>query len=126
MQAKCQKGGKFSTRSSGNSKKECFNCHEKGHISKKCWAKGGGQEGQGPKGQKGLNREQRSNQAQESINNSLGDVAYATNNHEFSKWILDSGTTLHLYVMHKAFVEYMEVNSEVHGVGPNPVIVKGH
>jgi hypothetical protein len=127
MQVKGHKGGKFSTRSSGNSEKECFNCHKKGHISKECWAKGGGREGQGPKGRKGPNREQRSNQAQESIKNSLGDVAYATNNHEFSKydWILDSGTTSHLCVMREAFIDYTEVNSEVHGVGPNPAIVKG-
>jgi len=47
MQAK---GGKSSARSSRNSEKKCLNCHEKGHISKDYWAKGGGQEGQGPKG----------------------------------------------------------------------------
>ena len=76
----------------------------------------------------GLNKEQRSNQAQESINNSPGDVAYALNNYEFSKydWILDSGTTSHLCVMHKALIDYKEVTSDVHGIGPSPAIVKGH
>jgi hypothetical protein len=29
---------------------ECYNCHKKGHIKSECWAKGGGKEGQGPKG----------------------------------------------------------------------------
>jgi hypothetical protein len=29
---------------------ECFNCHKKGHIKAECWAKGGGKEGQGPRG----------------------------------------------------------------------------
>ncbi|KAJ3863325.1 hypothetical protein EV359DRAFT_82495 [Lentinula novae-zelandiae] len=28
----------------------CHNCSKPGHIAKKCWAKGGGMEGQGPKG----------------------------------------------------------------------------
>ena len=26
---------------------ECYNCHKKGHYKSKCWAKGGGKEGQG-------------------------------------------------------------------------------
>jgi len=28
---------------------ECFNCHKKGHTRAQCWAKGGGNEGGGPK-----------------------------------------------------------------------------
>ena len=32
---------------------ECFNCHKKGHTKAECWAKGGGNEGGGPKGKKG-------------------------------------------------------------------------
>jgi hypothetical protein len=28
---------------------ECYNCHKRGHVKSECWAKGGGQEGQGPK-----------------------------------------------------------------------------
>jgi hypothetical protein len=28
---------------------ECFNCHKKGHYKSECWAKGGGEEGKGPK-----------------------------------------------------------------------------
>jgi transposase InsO family protein len=28
---------------------ECFNCHKRGHVKAECYAKGGGQEGQGPK-----------------------------------------------------------------------------
>jgi hypothetical protein len=29
---------------------ECYNCHKKGHIKAECWAKGGGKEGQDPRG----------------------------------------------------------------------------
>jgi hypothetical protein len=28
---------------------KCHNCHKKGHIKAKCWAKGGSKEGQGPR-----------------------------------------------------------------------------
>ncbi len=28
---------------------KCFNCKKKGHVKAKCWAKGGGKEGQGPR-----------------------------------------------------------------------------
>ena len=52
----------------------CYNCHKKGHMLKDCWAKGGGKEGQGPKGQKGQNKN-RLNQAQEA-NSDLNEASY--------------------------------------------------
>ena len=45
----------------GNKDKDCYNCNKKGHIKSECWAKGGGKEGQGPKGRKGT--EKKKNQA---------------------------------------------------------------
>src|SRR5580704_12935297 len=57
------KGGKGEN---PNKDKECYNCHKKGHLSSDCWAKGGGKEGQGPKGKNKFNKAGRSNQAQES------------------------------------------------------------
>ena len=44
------------TKKSGKQDKwnvECFNCHKKGHYKSECWAKGGGNEGNGPKQGKG-------------------------------------------------------------------------
>ena len=44
----------LSTGTSADRKEErtCFNCGKKGHLKRNCWAKGGGKEGQGPKGKK--------------------------------------------------------------------------
>ncbi|KAG9225295.1 hypothetical protein CCMSSC00406_0009851 [Pleurotus cornucopiae] len=49
---------KWKGKAQGGSKKlvECFNCHKKGHMKADCWSKGGGKEGQGPKG-KGKGKE---------------------------------------------------------------------
>ena len=44
------KGGQGSKKSI-----ECFNCHRKEHVKADCWAKGGGKEGQGPRGKKAEN-----------------------------------------------------------------------
>ena len=35
----------------------CFNCGNKGHIKAKCWSKGGGKEGQGPRRKRGGSKE---------------------------------------------------------------------
>ena len=99
MQARHQQKGRRKTSSQGKKKTdvECYNCHKKGHMSSDCWAKGGGREGQGPKGRREPNRGDRSHQTQDSVNNSLGDCAYMANEnlHNFSKydWVLDSAMT---------------------------------
>jgi gag-polypeptide of LTR copia-type len=67
-----QNKGKGTGKSTGDPNVECYNCHKRGHMSKDFWAKGGGKEGQGPKGRKGPNR---SNQAQEA-NSNLNKVSY--------------------------------------------------
>ena len=50
MQAKNPSRGGRGSDSKRTETRECFNCKKKGHIKEDCWAKGGGQEGQGPKG----------------------------------------------------------------------------
>ncbi|KIM80636.1 hypothetical protein PILCRDRAFT_73074 [Piloderma croceum F 1598] len=48
LQAKHSKGGQKNNKSKVNPNTECYSCHKKGHVASKCWAKGGGKEGQGP------------------------------------------------------------------------------
>jgi len=51
MQARHQQKGKKNTSSQGKKKTDVEHyCHKKGHMSSDHWAKGGGHEGQGPKG----------------------------------------------------------------------------
>ena len=89
-------------------KKKCYNCKKKGHIAKDCWAKGGGMEGKGLQGRRGLNRD-RSNQAKEG-NSSLNNLTYMataeTLGNSKSNWYLDSGTTFHITNDCNAFTEF--------------------
>ena len=62
-----------------NKDKECYNCKKKGHIALECWAKGGGKEGQGPKGRKGTGKKNRVHQAEE-VNSSLNNACFMARN----------------------------------------------
>ena len=106
-----------------NRDKECFNCHKKGHVKGDCWAKGGGKEGQGPKGRKGNKKGNKANQAAEEVNTNLNDCAYMASpfnhSHEITKydWLLDSGTTSHICTVRDAFTEFRTVEETLNGVG---------
>jgi hypothetical protein len=113
----------------GNSKdKDCYNCNKKGHIKSECWAKGGGKEGQGPKGRKGTGkRKNQANQAQE-VNSSLNDMAYMTTTYgDISKfdWLLDSGTTSHICTVREAFTDFQSIKETLNGVGKQGADVLG-
>jgi hypothetical protein len=120
-----QNKGKGTGKSTGDPNVECYNCHKRGHMSKDCWAKGGGKEGQGPKGRKGPNR---SNQAQEA-NSNLNKVSYMTyGTREINKfdWIFDTGTTSHICMQRDAFIDYYPLqNSTITGIGPTPATAMG-
>jgi gag-polypeptide of LTR copia-type len=123
LQAKYSKGQKNNKKADSNA--ECYNCHKKGHIASDCWAKGGGKEGQGPKGRKGPNR---SNQAQET-NSNLNDVSYmSVPNHKYKnlEWCFDTATTSHICTQQDAFIDYYPLQkSTIDGIGPNPAIAAG-
>ena len=113
---------------------ECYNCHKKGHVSADCWSKGGGKEGQGPKGRKKEKKGgYKANHAEE-VNTNLNDCAYMVSaphhSHEFTRhdWLLDSATTSHICTIREAFVDFKPVSGEsVKGVGPleSPVVGRG-
>ena len=96
-------------------------------MSKDCWAKGGGKEGQGPKGWKGPNCGNRSNQAQET-NGNLNEIAYMVQVHNPSKydWYFNTATTSHICTQRDAFIEYYPLeNATINAIGPNPAIPIG-
>ena len=110
-----------------DSKKECFNCHKKGHMVKDCWAKGGGKEGQGPRSrQKGKNANW-TNQATDA-RNTLPNIAYMARTRTISPddWVLDSATTSHICNNRNAFTGYTKLgNTTVQGLGEVPAQAKG-
>jgi len=99
LQAQGQAKNQSTGRTEGNDK-ECFNCKKKEHMAKDCWAKGGGMEGKGPRGQRGPHQGNRTNQAQET-NTNLNEVAYeASENYSPKKydWYFDTTTTSHICI----------------------------
>ena len=126
MHGKYAKGDK--KKNSGDSEKECHNCHKKGHIAKDCWAKGGGKEGQGPGSKKkGKGKQEKTNQVTESINDSL-DIAYVASKapNDRSVWVLDSATTSHISNNRHTFTNFHALtNSTVKGIGKEPASATG-
>jgi hypothetical protein len=126
MHGKFAKGDKKKNLS--NSDKECYNCKKKGHVSKDCWAKGGGKEGQGPSSKKkSKEKQEKTNQATESINDSLN-IAYVASKASDDRniWILDSATTSHISNDKRAFEDlHTLTNSTVKGIGKEPATAAG-
>ena len=108
-----------------NKDKECYNCKKKGHIMADCWGKGGGKEGQGPKGRK--EKKNWSNQA-EDINSSLNAFYMAGTSQEISEydWLLNSGTTSHICTIRDAFAKFPPIKEMLNGVSKKGTPVTGH
>ena len=123
---------KHNSRNDARGTIECSNCRKKGHTATDCWSKGGGKEGQGPRGRKkGKKGGHKANQTEE-VNSNLNDCAYMTSNshnsHEISKntWLLDSGTTSHICTLREAFTDFQTVTGElVKGIGQMESTVVG-
>ena len=72
---------------------QCETCNKTGHIKVKCWAKGGGQEGQYPdwfKGRKGSNHN-----TVKTITDTPIVWTYGSNKN-LEEWIADSAATVHV------------------------------
>src|ERR1700678_2572448 len=87
-------GGKRDRKTS----KECYNCKKKGHLKADCWAKGGGKEGQGPKGKK-AGEGKGENGAGASVAEEKGEEedgvwAVADEDEVFEDWKSDSNETI--------------------------------
>ena len=127
LQGKYSKGQKNESKADSNTK--CYNCHKNGHMASDCWAKGGRKEGQRPKGQKGPNQGNKSNQAQET-NSNLNDIVYmAVQNQKPTKydWYFDTATTSHICTQRDAFTDHYPLqNSTVDRIRPNLAIAAGH
>jgi hypothetical protein len=98
-------------------------------MANDCWSKGGGKEGQGPKGRKkGKKGGHKANQAEETNSTNLNNCAYMVSEpHTTSKmdWLLDSGTTSHICTVREAFTSFQHTTGEtLKGVGPKGPAIK--
>jgi len=95
---------------------KCENCHRTGHVKAKCWAKGGGQEGQYPK--------RYNSQTVNSITDTPIVWTYGSKNRP-DVWFADSAATIHVSTNRKDFTSYHEYDNErsINAFGNN--LVKG-
>src|SRR5882724_11812323 len=87
----------------GNSQPKCENCGKLGHTKAKCWAKGGGQEGQYLKRYNLL-----------TINSITDTPIVWTNGSKIHPdvWFADSAATIHVSPNQKDFVSYRRYDNE--------------
>ena len=115
----------------GKTHLHCENCNKTGHTKVKCWAKGGGQEGQYPDWFKGK-KETRNQNTIKTITETPIVWAYGSNNSP-ELWIADSAATVHVTPNREDFSSYHKYdrnrvikafgNNTVEGVGEGEIIV---
>jgi hypothetical protein len=124
----------------------CHNCGKRGHTQERCWAKGGGLEGRGPKGirpntvaNSGSHRATATSSSAsaeinlaeypELVEANIAEIkessAYmASIPHEKSpgvhEWVLDSGASAHITPMRDVFSRYIKFNT------PHPIGTANH
>jgi hypothetical protein len=106
------------------------NCLKKGHTIDHCWAKGGGQEGRGPKNKQIGKRDEVNNSSQEVNLTKFPDEAVdatalvASSNLRHSpkihEWILDLGATTHITPFRTIFSSYHKFSH------PRPIGTANH
>ena len=114
---------------SGRTLLQCENCNKTGHTKAKCWAKGGGQEGQYPdwfKGRKGPNHN-----TVKTITDAPIVWTYGSNKN-LEVWIADSAATVHVSPNWEDFDSYHKYdknwaikafgNNTVEGIGEGDII----
>ena len=115
-------------------KVECHNCHKKGHYKSECWAKGGGDEGGGPKRNEAAKdnatpAEAKEDQAEawaaieqidgpedEILSDAVAAAAgrsltqdQATSSNRTTSELYDSGASRHMSPLREQFVSYREI-----------------
>jgi hypothetical protein len=113
---------KAATSKKGDAKPKCQNCKKTGHTIEKCWAPGGGAEGQGPK--RGTltmakPKDEKAKVATEEkiVEVFLAEVTVSTlvadnlkTSSRNSNWIIDSGASAHMSCRRHFFATYEEIN----------------
>src|SRR5882724_6822585 len=98
----------------GSSRPKCENCSKPGHIKAKCWAKGGGQEGQYPK--------RYNPQTVNAVTDTPIVWTYGSKNRP-DVWFADSAATIHVSPNSKDFASYRIYDHErtINAFGNNSV-----
>jgi len=98
----------------------CDNCGKTGHDRPRCWAKGGGDEGGGPRQRKDPPK---SNQPEA---HGLHYAFVIKDRDLKNSWIMDSGATQHYTFDKSVFSSFTEASDVLKVADGNPVEIKGH
>ena len=111
---------KAATPKKGDAKPKCQNCKKTGHTIEKCWAPGGGAEGQGPK--KGTLAKPKDEKAKVAAEEKIVEVFMAEvtvsalvadnlkTSSRNSTWIIDSGASAHMSCRRHFYSTYEKIN----------------